>query len=77
LEIPPKGAPFGNPRLCPKKLKALRKKSKALPKKPKAVLDVDAFIQKWDFKGPAPLMAAGQSPVGLQGQRPCTPFVLS
>jgi hypothetical protein len=44
-------------------------KLKALPKKLKAVLDADAFIQKWDFKGVRPLMGAGQSPAGLQGQR--------
>jgi hypothetical protein len=63
LENPPKGIALW-------KLKALPAKPKALPVKPKAVLDADAFIQKWDYNGPRPLMGAGQSPAGFQGQRP-------
>jgi hypothetical protein len=71
LENPPKGAPFGNRRLCLKKLKALpEKNSRLCPEKPKAVVDADAFVRQWDFKSSRPLMGAGQSAAGFQGQRP-------
>jgi hypothetical protein len=46
-----KGFALGNPTKGPRPLETQGRAGK-----PKGVPDADAFIQKWDFKGPRPLM---------------------